>query len=235
MSDLENLRLFSTHPHPCSYLEGKKAKTLFIDPEADISKSQHSHLSRMGFRRSGPHYYRPFCDACQACTSCRVIVSEFSTSRRYRRVLRQNEDVSISEVTDISSQAYYDMYENYIAQRHKDGDMYPPSQDQFDSFLQDASETTHFHEMRVKDRLIGLFVSDQLDDGLSAVYTFFDPDESGRSPGTLAVLWQIFRARELGLPFVYLGYWVKDCRKMAYKVQYRPVELLLDGSWKRMD
>lgn len=231
MSGLDNLRLFATHPHPCSYLPGRTAKTLFIDPEALITRSQHSRLSALGFRRSGSHYYRPFCDECRACVPCRVKVDDFKLSRRFRRIIRRNQDIVIKLVKGIADQEHFDLYTRYINERHVDGDMYPATADQYRSFLLAHCESTAFYEMRSGTRLVGVFICDELDDGLSAVYTFFDPDEDKRSLGTLAVLWQIIAAARLELPYVYLGYWIKGCRKMHYKAQFTPLELLTHHGW----
>ena len=231
MKQLADLRLFSTSAHPCSYLEGESARTLFIDPEASITKSQHTRLSELGFRRSGSHYYRPFCEQCQACLPCRVRVSEFSFSRSFRRILRLNQDVVVSRTNEIDTEEHYALYQRYIDERHDDGDMYPATPEQFRSFLVACCESTNYLEMRVQGRLIGLFVSDELDDGLSAVYTCFAPEESWRSPGTFAVLWQILQCQTLGLPHLYLGYWIRDCRKMRYKTRYQPLEVFSNGSW----
>ena len=128
----------------------------------------------------------------------------------------------------------YSLYARYIESRHRDGDMYPPSRQQFDSFLTREWETTHFYCFYDRDQLIAVAVVDVIDNGLSAIYTFFDPDLNARSLGAYAILWQIEEARRLNLGHVYLGYWIRQCRKMAYKVQYRPIELLVNGRWVAM-
>ncbi len=126
---------------------------------------------------------------------------------------------------------YYALYEQYIAVRHSDGDMYPAEPDQFRSFLVDGRQEASFFELRLGPRLLAVAVADELDDGLSAIYTFFDPAESRRSPGTFAVLMLVDRARQLGLPYLYLGYWIKECAKMSYKTDYRPLELFINNRW----
>lgn len=235
MSALKDLKLYATHPHPCSYLEGQQAKTLFIDPEVEISVAQHSRLSEIGFRRSGDHLYRPWCDHCQACMPCRIVVDDFHPTRSYRRILKRNSDLQVSQTEDIETAEYYALYQRYIRLRHQDGDMFPPSWEQYRSFLGARCDTTVYHAFRHKDgQLLGLMVSDQLDHGLSAVYTFFEPEEQKRSLGTWAILWQIEECRKLGLPYLYLGYFIRDCQKMAYKQQFRPQELLLKGRWVRL-
>jgi arginine-tRNA-protein transferase len=228
---ITRLRFYSTQPHPCSYLEEQTATTLFLDPTTPVDAHIYSRLSVMGFRRSGPHIYRPHCEACQACIPCRLPVATFKPTRQQQRALKRNADLRVEELDDINHPAIYALYERYINERHKDGDMYPPSQEQFETFLTQAWGRTHFFGMHSDDRLIGVAVVDELDNAFSAVYTFFDPDEHKRSLGNFAILWQIGEARRRNLPYVYLGYWIKNCRKMNYKSQYRPLEVLINDHW----
>ena len=233
MTSLANLRVFATYPHQCSYLDDEQATTLFVDPNADIDRELYSHLSTIGFRRSGPHLYRPHCSQCQACIPARIPTESFRPSRGQRRVLRRNEDLVAAEVQNIDDDEYFQLYCRYIDARHRDGDMYPPGREQYDSFLTSEWECTRYVAFGLKDRLLAVAVMDELDCGMSAIYTYYDPDQDSRSLGTYAVLWQIQRARELGLPALYLGYWISNCRKMNYKTQFRPVELFQDGQWER--
>jgi len=234
MTSLKDIRLFTTQPHKCSYLPDQEAQTLFIDPEFQVEKSHNSRLSEIGFRRSGSHVYRPNCKACQQCLSCRVLVQHFQTNRRFERVLKRNADLVVSPVTSIEDEEYFLLYKHYIAVRHGDGDMYPPSREQYEAFLLKQCEGTLYFAMRNKGRLVGVLVTDRLENGLSAVYTYFDPLEEKRSLGTFAVLWQIMEARRLGMSYLYLGYWIKDSRKMRYKTHYRPLELLIRQRWVLM-
>jgi arginine-tRNA-protein transferase len=231
MTSLKDLRLFTTQPHNCSYLSGEQAQTLFIDPDFQIDKSTNSRLSELGFRRSGAHVYRPNCRNCQQCISCRVLAPSFVMNRRFKRIMRRNQDLEVKAVQDIAGDEYYLLYKHYITVRHADGDMYPPSRDQYTSFLLKRCEGTHYYEMRSRGRLVALMVSDHLEQGLSAVYTFYDPLEEQRSLGTFAILWQIAEARRLGLPHVYLGYWIRGSRKMKYKIAFRPLEMLVRQQW----
>lgn len=235
VSDLSNLKLFATAPHPCSYLDGEEATTVFIDPQAPVNKQLYSELSRLGFRRSGNHLYRPHCANCQACVSCRIPVALFHPARSQRRCLSRNRDLDIRLVDDIATDEHYDLYQHYIHSRHRDGDMYPPSRAQYESFLSRAWSLTRYMEYRDRGRLVGVAVCDLLDDGLSAIYTFFDNSQSRRSLGAFAILSQIEKARQLGLPYVYLGYWIRQCQKMSYKTQYRPLELLVNKRWVRLN
>ncbi len=235
MSDLSTLKLFATQPHPCSYLDNQEATTLFVDPEAKVDIQLYTQLSQLGFRRSGAHLYRPQCLRCQACISCRIPVNLFKPNRNQKRCWKLNQDVSLQLVSDIRSREHYLLYSKYIEQRHPDGDMYPPSEEQYNAFLTSEWNLTQYIEFRVEGRLIGVSVCDQLGDGLSAVYTFYDPAEEHRSPGKFAILAQIDKARSLGLEFLYLGYWIKECEKMNYKIQYRPLDLLVNRRWMRLN
>lgn len=231
MTVLSSLKVFATHPHTCSYLPEQQATTLFIDPGAEIDSPVYSQLSELGFRRSGPHLYRPHCARCSACVAARIPVDEFRPSRQQRRIWRRNQDLSVVERAQLDSDEFYALYARYIEGRHRDGDMYPPNAQQFESFLTREWGVTEYQCFYDGDQLLAVAVIDVMDNGLSAIYTFYDPDLPGRSLGAYAILWQIERARELGLASVYLGYWIKQCRKMSYKINYRPIELLINGRW----
>jgi leucyl-tRNA---protein transferase len=230
-SYLRDLKVYTTYPHSCSYLEDQEAVTLFVDPRQQIDKSLYSNLSAVGFRRSGSHVYRPHCTHCNACIPARIPVATFEPNRRQRRTTRRNQDLVIKRSGDIRDQEAYELYRIYIEQRHADGDMYPPDREQYESFLSNEWGCTDFYRFYDGDNLIAITVVDVLTDGLSAIYTFFDPDASKRSPGSFAIQWQIQRARELELEYVYLGYWIKGCQKMSYKSEYRPLELYLNNRW----
>ena len=234
MSSLKDIKLFTTQSHACSYLPGEEARTLFIDPEYEVSTEFHTHLSEIGFRRSGAHMYRPHCSNCQHCVASRVIVERFTLNKRFRRILRRNEDLKVEVVDSIATDEYYVMYEKYINERHSDGDMYPASREQFESFLVQACESTLFYRISSGERLVAVMITDLLSNGLSAVYTFYNINEQKRSLGNYAILWQIEEARRRNLPYVYLGYWIRDCDKMNYKLEYRPIELLLNQRWIKL-
>lgn len=232
MSSLKTLIFFATPEHDCSYLEDQEATTMFVDPRARVDKRLYSQLTALGFRRSGSHYYRPHCGTCSACIPVRIPADRFRPNRNQKRILKANGDVLFDLVPVHYREEYYALYERYICQRHEDGDMYPPSRDQFTSFLIEGAIDSFFLEMRLANgTLLGLAVVDVLDDGLSAIYTLFEPTAEDRSLGTLAVLWQIEDARRRGLPHVYLGYWIKECRKMSYKDRFKPLQKLHNGHW----
>ncbi|MBI42677.1 arginyltransferase [Marinobacter lutaoensis] len=235
MSNLRTLVFFATPPHACSYLPDREATTMFVDPRARIDKRLYSQLTALGFRRSGSHYYRPHCERCHACIPVRLQVQQFRPDRGLRRVFKRNQDLTCELVPTRFSEEYYALYARYIEQRHSDGDMYPPSREQFISFLVDGATDSWFLEMRLNGTLVGLAAIDVLDDGLSAIYTTFEPELEERSLGTYAILWQVEEARRRDLPHVYLGYWIKQCRKMNYKTRFHPLEALRDGQWRVME
>jgi arginine-tRNA-protein transferase len=218
--------------HACSYLPNHKANSVFLDHETPPSWQQYSQLARIGFRRSGDHFYRPHCKQCDACLSCRVRTQDIDLStKRFKRILNRNNHLSYSLVQSQFTQEHYDLYEKYINARHSDGDMYPPSQEQYRSFLVYPAKYSYFLEIRHNETLIACSVTDALDDGLSAIYTYFDPDLEKSSLGTLAVLLLCRLAKEMNLPYVYLGYWIKNSQKMHYKVQFQPLEIFNGDNW----
>src|SRR5690606_27671857 len=157
------LKLFATKPHPCSYIEGQIATTVFVDPEAEVDIELYSQLSLLGFRRSGGHLYRPQCVSCQACISCRIPVDAFKPNRSQRRCLQKNQDIQIQVVTTIDSLEHYNLYARYIESRHKDGDMYPPTEEQYKNFLTSQWNATEFWEFRLEGQLMGVSVCDHVD------------------------------------------------------------------------
>lgn len=236
MTAVSGLKFFSTSTHACSYLQERQAVTLFADPKVLYDLTTYGDLTEIGFRRSGNYLYRPHCHDCNACIPVRIPVDHFSPNRRQRRVLANNQDIRVHTVAAELSPEHYALYERYICARHSDGDMYPPSIEQYMSFLTSQWSETLFHEFRVDGRLLGIAVTDALPwRGLSAVYTFFDPDEARRSLGAYAILWQIEEARRRAMPYLYLGYWIRECQKMNYKAEYRPLELYWNDMWVRTE
>lgn len=228
---LGNKQFFITPSHPCSYLPERQAHTVFLDPRDRVTPETYAALTEVGFRRSGAHLYRPRCRSCEACVPTRVPVAQFRPRRNQVRAQRRNQDLQVQVHRATFSPRFYDLYVRYIAGRHRDGDMYPPSQEQFRSFLLSGWSDTLFISSYLDDRLVATAVTDRQPDGLSAIYTFFDPDLPQRSLGVWSVLQQLELAARLGLPYLYLGYWIRDSEKMRYKTDYRPVELFLNGRW----
>lgn len=234
MTQLEDLKLFTTPEHPCSYLHEQQATTLFADPKTPLNNDLYGQLTQVGFRRSGDHVYRPHCKQCNACIPTRIPVDVFTPSRQQKRVWANNKDVFVNKVNGQASTEHYELYEKYVSTRHRDGDMYPPSEQQFHSFLFSSWSATQCYEFRrsLDNHLLAVAVLDQIEIGLSAVYTFFDPAEEKRSLGVYALLWEVELAKSLGLLHLYLGYWVKACKKMSYKGNYRPLEVFVNDQWR---
>lgn len=228
-----NLGFFLTPPHKCGYLPGRNAVTVFLDPRRRPNMQTYTTLSQHGFRRSGDHVYRPQCPDCQACVPVRLPVDDFVLTRAQRRTLRANADITLIPKAPTFQQEHYQLYSRYIAARHAGGSMENPEPESYVEFLTASWADTVFYEFRAGTRLLAVAVVDHLGDGLSAVYTFFDPEEQARSLGRLAILKQVELARALQLRWLYLGYWIADCQKMSYKTEYRPLEFLVDGAWRR--
>lgn len=231
MTELARLKFYATQPHPCSYLPDEQATTLFLDPSQPMDTQVYAELSALGFRRSGDHLYRPHCQNCNACIPARIPAELFSANRQQRRIVKRNLDLVVHQVIPAFTEEYYELYVRYIEQRHADGDMFPPSREQFSTFLVRDLPFSRFYEFRLAGQLLAIAVTDLLPNGLSAVYTFYDPEEQQRSLGRFAILWQIAETKRLDLESLYLGYWIKNCRKMNYKTQYRPIELFVNQRW----
>lgn len=230
----QQLKLFQTNEHDCSYLPDLQARTLFIDPETKLTKTSQTRLAALGFRRSGDFVYRPHCKDCNACIPVRIPVNHFKASRTQRRILNRNRSLTVEICPATANDERYDLYARYISARHQDGDMYPPSPEQFADFLCNSEADSRFIEYRDEGKLVAVAVTDFLDDAYSAVYSFFDPDNQRASYGVYTILSQIEQAKQAGFDYLYLGYWIKACQKMSYKVDYRPVELFINDRWTEL-
>ena len=227
---------YTTAPLPCPYLPGRTERKIVTELSGTEAEALHERLSRAGFRRSHNIAYAPVCPGCQACVPIRVVSEDFTPDRTQRRILRANADLIISEMPARATAEQFTLFQRYQKNRHADGDMAAMGYYDYRAMIEDTPISTGVLEFRdAQDRLLGACLTDWLADGLSAVYSFFDTDEDKRSLGTFAVLWLIGRARSLGLPYVYLGYWVPESRKMAYKARFRPSEILMSGAWHRLD
>ncbi len=227
---------YTTAPLPCPYLPGRTERKIVTELSGTEAEALHERLSRAGFRRSHNIAYAPVCPGCQACVPIRVVSEDFSPDRTQRRILRANADLTVSEMPARATAEQFTLFQRYQKNRHADGDMAAMGYYDYRAMIEDTPISTGILEFRdARDRLLGACLTDWLADGLSAVYSFFDTDEEKRSLGTFAVLWLIGRARSLGLPYVYLGYWVPESRKMAYKARFRPSEILISGAWHRLN
>ncbi|OYY92322.1 MAG: arginyltransferase [Hydrogenophilales bacterium 28-61-23] len=229
------LQFYLTAVYPCSYLPDKQARSQVAAPGNLIDTVVYSELVRFGFRRSGHHVYRPRCDACRACVAVRVPVSEFQLGRTQRRCLARNADLTLRLRPLAFDEAHYRLYQRYQAARHAGGGMDQDDREQFRGFLLQSQVDSALFEFSLRGEVVMVALVDKLLDGLSAVYTFFDPDLEKRSLGAFGVLTQIRLAQEIGLPYVYLGYWIEACKKMTYKRNYQPLEGLIDGRWQRLE
>ena len=212
-----------TSPFACSYLPEQDERLLIFMSETDPTIAQYDFLIGAGFRRSGTQVYRPHCNSCNACESIRLPVSLFTASKSQKRIMKRNQDLTI-RISSTDKPEYYPLYESYINQRHADGSMYPATLEQYKGFILSPWNNALFIELRTKDELIAVAVTDNLASSLSALYTFFKPEEQHRSLGNFAILQQIELAKSLNKPFLYLGYQIDTCQKMSYKQNFLPHE-----------
>ncbi|UAA40765.1 arginyltransferase [Paraneptunicella aestuarii] len=220
-----------TDSFQCSYLPEKKERLLvYVGNGNSNSAMDYETMLEAGFRRSGDQIYRPQCLGCDACHSLRLEVDKFTPSRSQKRVLKRNQDV-VSRLSRYDKPKYYDLYQHYISERHRDGGMYPPTPEQYTHFIYNNWAQPVFMELTLNDKLIAVAVTDELPNSLSALYTFFDPDMDDRSLGILSILEQIKKTKELGKQYLYLGYQIDSCTKMNYKQNFLPNEQYINHSW----
>ena len=225
-------KLYLSAPHPCPYIKPETASTVLLDPAYKVDNSLFSVLIKSGFRRSGDTVYRPHCRNCNACVSVRIPAREFIPNRSQTRTWKKNSDIKTTLVPASFQQEHFELYCRYQNWRHTGDIMDHSDQDRYREFMVDSSVETVFIEFRLEGKLVGLSVCDLPDDGMSAVYTFFDPHIPKRSIGTYAILKQIEYVREMQLDWLYLGYWIEDCKKMSYKTQFRPIFGFVNKEWQ---
>ena len=228
------LQFYATSPYPCSYLPGRQARSQVATPAHLISSEIYAQLVRAGFRRSGVFTYRPRCDDCHACQPVRLPADRLQLNRSQTRALKRHANLQTKALPLELHEEHYALYNRYQTARHTGGGMDEDNREQYAHFLLQSRIDTRLIEFREDDRLCMVSVIDVLDDGLSSVYTFFDPDLPGASFGTYSILWQVGQCLSLGLPYLYLGYWIPESDKMAYKARFRPLEILHDGRWQEL-
>lgn len=242
----ETPQFFLTAPSPCPYLAGHEERKVFTHLVGRRAGELNDILTHGGFRRSQTIAYRPACETCRACVSVRVPVAEFAPSRNLRRIARQNRDLVGALVANQATSEQYSLFRRYLDSRHADGGMVDMTVLDYAMMVEDSHIETRIVEYRrrgpdtaINGRgdgpLLAVCLTDVLSDGLSMVYSFYDPEEAPRSLGTQVILDHIDRARSMGLPYVYLGYWVAGSRKMAYKARFMPQERLMGPGWQRVD
>jgi arginyl-tRNA--protein-N-Asp/Glu arginylyltransferase len=239
-------QFYLTAPSPCPYLLGKEERKVFTHIVGKRARELNEILTQGGFRRSQTIAYRPACEACRACVSVRVIVDEFAPSPNMRRVLRQNDDLVGSAAANRPSSDQYSVFRRYLDSRHADGGMVDMTVLDYSMMVEDSHVETRIVEYRRRGpdtaingrgrgEILAVCLTDVLSDGLSMVYSFYDPEESERSLGTFMILDHIARARAMGLRYLYLGYWVDGSPKMDYKARFRPQERLMPQGWERVE
>lgn len=231
MTSVQKLGFYATPPHSCNYLPGQEAVTLFADPHFPKNTRLYSALADCGFRRSGEHLYIPHCTACARCVPVRIPVDEFVPTRNQLRTLKKNRHLSINRLPADFDMEHFSLYKRYLSNRHPGGGMDDPTRENYVEFLMASWAETYFYEMRVAEWLVCVAVVDYMDDALSAVYTFFDPDYAKYSPGKFSILFEIEEARRTDRKWLYLGYWIEGCDKMEYKNEYRPMEFYINNEW----
>ncbi len=228
---LETLRFFVSQPHPCNYFGDRESTSVVLDPDTELSTDRYDTLIQHGFRRNGKMLYRPHCAACQDCIASRVRLADYSPSRNHRRNIKLNKDIRIRTQKPNFNDEHFALYCRYIDGQHPNGGMNNSTPESYMDFLASDTLDTLFVEGRVNNQLILVAVIDRLRHGWSAVYTFYDPQQSRRGLGKYAILWQLEQLQQKKLPCLYLGYWLEDHHKMAYKNQYKPFEIYQNGQW----
>ncbi len=235
-------RFFVTTPSPCPYLPGKTERKVFTELSGQHAAELNDALGRIGFRRSQGVAYRPSCADCSACVSVRVIAGEFQPSATQRKMLRRHADLEVTACKPWTTEEQYELLRRYLKARHPGGGMADMDESDFSDMVEQSPVKTYVVEYREPStngrpgKLVGACLTDQQADGLSMIYSFFEPEDHDRPGlGTYIILDHITRAARAGLPYVYLGYWVEDAKRMAYKAKFRPLERLGPDGWRRFE
>jgi len=230
----DRVRLYLSGEHACGYLPDRNARSLFVDPDFQLNPARYDRLLQQGFRRGGDHVYRPRCTGCLSCIPARIPTASFQPTRSQRRSLERNSDLELS-IRYALTDEQFQLYQRYLRGRHAGGGMNPEDKTGFHNFLDCRWGGTEFWEFRLGNQLKACAVVDRTPTALSAVYTFFDPDEAARGLGTFSITTQVRQAAAEGLEHVYLGYWVPGSRKMDYKRNFRPMEVMGRFGWQLLE
>jgi len=232
---LEDIGFLVTPEHECSYLDDREAITLFVDPNYPIEMSQYTALAKLGFRRSGSNIYRPHCSQCGLCIPVRLPVEEYKANRSQRRNMKLNHDITMKVHDAKFNQQHYDLYRKYMKGRHAGGGMDNDEPESYESLIKSAWSHSKLLEFSLNNEIVMVAVIDIFDDGVSAVYTFFDPELSSRGLGVFGILSEIEYTKSLQLDWLYLGYWNSKTVKMSYKVNYQPLEFFDGHDWQWLE
>jgi arginyl-tRNA--protein-N-Asp/Glu arginylyltransferase len=231
MDIMKKLPLWLTIPHQCSYLADQRAQFAVVDPAFAMTSTIYSHLLEQGFRRNGNEVYSPYCVQCSQCVPVRIPVAEFSLRRQQQRCLRKNQQTVVKLKPPVFDPLHFKLYQCYQQHRHAEGSMQHHRADEYLQFFSSDWCKTLLVEFWQQQTLMAVAVVDQFEHSLSAVYTFFDPQFAQYSLGVYAVLWQIDYARQFNIDYVYLGFWIANCAKMAYKINYQPLQGFINQQW----
>ncbi|HEY8117627.1 MAG TPA: arginyltransferase [Methylophilaceae bacterium] len=229
---LQKLQFYATTPYKCGYLEGKLAQSLIAAPHHLIDANTYSGLIQLGFRRSGKFAYRPHCEHCNACVPVRLPVNEFQPTRSQRRAFKQHQSLQATILPLSFSEEHFKLYATYQSARHNNASEIQDTAEQYRNFLVQSNVESVMVEFRLDNTLKIVSVVDIVRDGISAVYTFYEAADSKASYGTFNILWLVEWCHSLKLPYLYLGYWIAESRKMAYKKNFNPQQGLIDGEWQ---
>ena len=231
---LERIQFYVTAPYACGYLPEQLSQSLIATPQHLVNGLQYSGLIQLGFRRSGQFVYRPHCEGCRACISVRLPVAEFQASRSQKRAFKQHQSLEVLINRPNFDEAQFNLYQAYQARRHQGAEK-DEGADQYRDFLIQSNVDSLSVSFLLNGQLKIVSIVDIVEDGISAVYTFYDTQDTQASYGTYSILWLIEWCKQLGLPYLYLGYWIQDSPKMAYKRNFMPQEALMNGEWQRIE
>ena len=235
LEHLTHLHFQRTEEYDCPYLPGRRSASEITLPVLEVDAIDYNLLVQHGFRRSNLIVYRPNCSACRACIPIRVPVNEFLPDRTQRRLFKKHQGIKVRQMSLVFDETHYQLYQRYQKARHPNGGMECESREEYEKVMLHSNVESCLFEFSENDQVKMVCLTDILEDGLSSVYTFFEPDEPAKSWGTYGILRQIELSRNDWLPWLYLGYWIPQCQKMAYKANFRPAEILVDGQWRELE